>query len=139
MNLKDLKYVVAVAETKHFGKAAENCFVSQPTLSGQIKKLEEDLGVAIFERTNRSVEITAIGHEIITLARSVLEQSDAIKLLAQSHQDPLVGQLKVGAIPTLSPYLMPFILVPLKRRHPQLKLVLYEEMTHILLQRLHDH
>ncbi len=139
MNLKDLKYIIAVAETRHFGKAAERCFVSQPTLSGQIKKLEQELGVIIFERTNRSVEVTPIGQEIIQHAYLTIEQTEAIKQLAIAHQDPLAGPLRIGAIPTLSPYLMPLILMPLRRRHPQLKLVLSEEMTDTLLQRLHNH
>jgi len=139
MNLKDLKYIIAVAETRHFGKAAEQCFVSQPTLSGQIKKLEQELGVTIFERTNRSVEVTSIGQEIIQHAYLTIEQTEAIKQLALSHQDPLAGPLRIGAIPTLSPYLMPLILMPLRRRHPQLKLVLSEETTDTLLQRLHNH
>lgn len=139
MNLRDLKYIIAVAETRHFGKAAEQCFVSQPTLSGQIKKLEEELGVAIFERTNRSVEITPIGEEIVAHARQIIEQADVIQQLARAHQDPLAGPLRIGAIPTLSPYLMPLILVPLKQQHPQMKLVLSEEMTDTLLARLHHH
>lgn len=139
MNLRDLKYIITVAETQHFGRAAQRCFVSQPTLSGQIKKLEEELGVAIFERTNRSVEITPIGEQILVLARQMLEQADAIIQLAQAHQDPLAGPLRVGAIPTLSPYLMPLILLPLRKQHPQMKLVLSEEQTDILLTRLRNH
>ena len=139
MNLKDLKYIIAVAETRHFGKAAQRCFVSQPTLSGQIKKLEQELGVLIFESTNRSVEVTPIGQDIIQHAYLTIEQTEAIKQLAIAHQDPLAGPLRIGAIPTLSPYLMPLILMPLRRRHPQLKLVLSEEMTDTLLRRLHNH
>lgn len=139
MNLRDLKYIIAVAETHHFGQAAKRCFVSQPTLSGQIKKLEEELGVAIFERSNRSVEITPVGEAILTHARQMMEQADVIQQLAQAHQDPLAGPLRIGAIPTLSPYLMPLILMPLKKRHPQMKLVLSEELTDTLLQRLHNH
>lgn len=139
MNLRDLKYIIAVAETRHFGKAAGRCFVSQPTLSGQIKKLEEELGVVIFERTSRSVEVTPIGEEILQHARLMLEQADAIEQVAQAHQDPLAGPLRVGAIPTLSPYLMPLILMPLKQQFPQMKLVLSEEMTDILLHRLLQH
>lgn len=138
MNLRDLKYIISVAETRHFGKASERCFVSQPTLSGQIKKLEEELGVIIFERTNRSVEITPIGEAIMAHAYRILEQVDAIQQLALAHQDPLAGPLRIGAIPTLSPYLMPLILMPLKKQHPQMKLVLSEEMTDILLGRLHN-
>lgn len=139
MNLRDLEYIITVAETRHFGKAAQRCYVSQPTLSGQIKKLEAQLGVAIFERTNRSVEITPVGEAIVQHARQIMEQADAIEQLARAHQDPLAGPLRVGAIPTLSPYLMPLILMPLKKRHPQLKLVLSEEMTDTLLERLRAH
>lgn len=139
MNLRDLKYIIAVAETHHFGQAAERCFVSQPTLSGQIKKLEQELGVAIFERTNRSVEITPIGSELLAYARRILEQADAMQQLARAHQDPLAGPLRIGAIPTISPYLMPLILKPLRQQHPALKPVLSEELTDVLLQRLHDH
>lgn len=139
MNLRDLKYVIAVAETQHFGKAAERCFVSQPTLSGQIKKLEDELGVTIFERTNRSVEITPLGKDIVAHARQIVEQADVIQQLARAHQDPLAGPLRLGAIPTLSPYLMPLILAPLKKRIPQMKLVLSEELTDTLLERLRNH
>jgi len=139
MNLRDLKYIIAVADTKHFGRAAQRCFVSQPTLSGQIKKLEEHLGVAIFERTNRSVEITEVGEGILRHARIVLEQVDVMEQLAQSFKDPLAGPLRVGAIPTLSPYLLPLILSPLRAQFPQMHLVLSEEMTEILLRRLANH
>jgi len=139
MNLRDLKYLVAVADTRHFGHAAERCFVSQPTLSGQIKKLEGELGVTLFERTKRSVETTPLGDAIVAQARQVLEQADALWQLAQSFQDPLVGPLRLGAIPTLSPYLMPLILKPLKKRYPQLQLVLSEELTDSLLTRLGRH
>ena len=139
MNLRDLNYIIAVADTHHFGKAAERCFVSQPTLSGQIKKLEEELGIAIFERSKRSVEITPVGEEIVAHARQIMEQSDVIKQLAQAHQDPLAGPLRIGAIPTLSPYLMPLILAPLKKQHSKMKLILSEELTDILLERLINH
>lgn len=139
MNLRDLKYIIAVAETCHFGKASERCFVSQPTLSGQIKKLEEELGVTIFERTKRSVELTPTGAEIVDHARKVIEQADAIEQLARAHQDPLAGPLRVGIIPTISPYLIPLILTPLKKHYPRLKLVLTEDVTERLLQRLHSH
>jgi len=139
MNLRDLKYVIAVSETRHFGRAAERCFVSQPTLSGQIRKLEEALGVTLFERTSRSVSVTPIGMEIVRHAKLLMEQADVIEQLARAHNDPLAGPLRVGAIPTISPYLMPLILIPLKRRVPQMKLVLVEEITDSLLRRLHDH
>jgi len=139
MNLRDLNYIITVADTKHFGKAAQRCFVSQPTLSGQIKKVEDELGVAIFERTNRSVNITPVGVEILKHARLILEQSDAIQQLARAYQDPLAGPIRIGAIPTLSPYLMPLILAPLRKHYPQMKLLLSEELTDVLLQRLHNH
>ena len=139
MNLRDLKYIIAVAETRHFGKAAERCFVSQPTLSGQIKKLEEELGVTIFERTQRSVEVTPVGEAILEHARQIMEQVEVIEQLAQAQQDPLAGPLRIGAIPTLSPYLMPLILLPLKQQIPQMKLVLSEELTETLLVRLRNH
>jgi len=139
MNLRDLKYLVALADSQHFGHAAERCFVSQPTLSGQIKKLEEELGITLFERSKRSVQTTPVGELMVAQARQVLEQSDALKLLAQSHQDPLLGPLRIGIIPTLSPYLMPLILKPLQKQYPQIKLVLSEELTDTLLTRLAKH
>ena len=139
MNLRDLKYIIAVAETRHFGKAAERCFVSQPTLSGQIKKLEEELEVTLFERSYRSVEITPVGTAILTHARVILEQADLIQQLARAQRDPLAGPLRIGAIPTLSPYLVPLILMPLKKHYPQMKLVLSEELTDTLLERLRTH
>ncbi|TVQ87728.1 MAG: hydrogen peroxide-inducible genes activator [Chromatiaceae bacterium] len=139
MNLRELQYILAVAETRHFGRAAERCFVSQPTLSGQIKKLEQELGVILFERGNRAVEVTTIGRLILQHARLLMEQANAIEQVARAHQDPLAGPLRLGAIPTLSPYLMPLILVPLRERYPQLKLVLIEEMTDALLRRLLAH
>jgi LysR family transcriptional regulator, hydrogen peroxide-inducible genes activator len=139
MNLRDLKYIVAVAECHHFGQAAERCFVSQPTLSSQIKKLEDSLGVSIFERTNRSVEVTPVGESILAKAREVLERTNAIEQLAHTYQDPLAGPLRIGAIPTLSPYLMPSLFKPLKKKHPQMKVVLTEELTKSLLERLQNH
>jgi len=139
MNLRDLKYVLAVAETRHFGQAAERCFVSQPTLSGQIKKLEDELGVKIFERSNRSVAVTEFGKSMLINARQLVEQADVIEQLARAHQDPLAGPLRIGIIPTLSPYLMPWVLGPLKHTYPQIKLVLYEELTDVLLKRLDRH
>ena len=139
MNLRDLEYIIAVADSRHFGKAAARCFVSQPTLSGQIKKLEEELGVTLFERSNRSVRITDVGAEVLRHARQVMEQAEAIRSLCIAQRDPLAGPLRIGAIPTVSPYLMPLILMPLKQQHPQLRLVLSEETTERLLQRLHDH
>ena len=130
---------MTLAETRHFGRAAERCFVSQPTLSGQIKKLESELGVTLFKRTRRSVELTAIGALIVDHVRKIMEQADAIGQLAQAYHDPLSGPFRVGVIPTLSPYLIPFIILPLKKRSPNLQLVLSEEITERLIQRLRNH
>lgn len=139
MNLRDLKYMLAVAEHQHFGKAAETCFVSQPTLSGQIKKLEEELGVVVFERSNRSVHITPIGEQLLVYARRALEQVDAMQLLADTTRDPMSGSLRLGVIPTLGPYLTPLILRPLRSRFPKLRLVLREEITEMLVEHLLNH
>ena len=139
MNLRDLKYFIALAETRHFGQAAARTFVSQPTLSGQLRKLEAELGVALFERTTKAVALTPLGEALLPHARRAVEEADALAQLAKAHRDPLVGPLRVGAIPTLAPYLVPLILAPLQRRYPGLKLVLSEEITAQLLERLRRH
>ena len=139
MNIRDLNYILAVSETGNFSKAADICYVSQPTLSGQIKKLESELGVSIFERTNRKVEITAVGEEILAHARQIISEAETIKSLARNYQDPLAGPLRIGAIPTASPYVMPLILEPIKRDYPQMRLVLTEERTEQLISRLKHH
>lgn len=139
MNLRDLKYFIALAETRHFGQAAARSFVSQPTLSGQIRKLEDELGVALFERTKRRVALTPLGEALLPHARRAVEEAEALTRLARASQDPLAGPLRLGVIPTLSPYLMPLVLAPLRRQHPQLKLVLTEELTERLLERLRRH
>jgi LysR family hydrogen peroxide-inducible transcriptional activator len=139
MNLRDFRYFIAVADTRHFGRAAERCFVSQPTLSGQIKKLETELGVSLFERTNKSVSLTPIGEQLLGHARRCVEEADAVGELAQVYKDPMAGPVKLGAIPTISPYLMPLILAPLRASYPNLRLILSEEITDLLLQRLTNH
>lgn len=139
MNLRDLKYFIALAETRHFGQAAARSFVSQPTLSGQIKKLEDELGVALFERTKKHVALTPLGGALLPHARRAVEEAEALVQFARASHDPLAGPLRLGVIPTLSPYLMPLVLAPLRRQHPQLKLVLTEELTDHLLERLHRH
>lgn len=136
MNLRDIRYLVNVAETRHFGQAAKRCHVSQPTLSAQIKKVEAELGVIIFERNNRTVTTTPIGEAIIKHAHEILQESDAIEQLAQAHRDPIAGSLRLGAILTLSPYLIPMLLKPLKRDYPQMELLLTEETNPQLLQQL---
>ncbi len=139
MNLRDLKYFIALAETRHFGQAAARSFVSQPTLSGQVKKLEDELGVMLFERTKKAVALTPVGAVLLPHARRAVEEAEALAQLARAGRDPLAGPLRLGAIPTLSPYLMPLVLAPLKRKHPKLQLVLTEELTERLLERLHHH
>jgi len=136
VNLRDLQYVVALAETGHFGEAAERCHVSQPTLSAQIKKLEEYLGVALFERQPRKVTPTEVGAQVIERARRVLQETADIRELARASRDPLTGRLRVGLIPTIGPYLLPRIAVKLKRRLPKLSLMLYEYQTGPLLEKL---
>jgi LysR family hydrogen peroxide-inducible transcriptional activator len=136
MNLRDLRYLVALADERHFGKAAERCFVSQPTLSAQIRKLEEYLGVPLVERQPKRVALTATGEKIVQRARALLQQADAIVELAKTDRDPLAGALKLALIPTVGPYLLPHIAGRLRRELPRLKLMLYEYQTEHLLSRL---
>ncbi len=138
MTLTELRYIVAVARERHFGRAAEACYVSQPTLSVAIKKLEEELDVKIFERGGSEVSITDVGAEIIEQAQRVLEQSSAIREIAKRGKDPLAGPLRVGVIYTIAPYLLP----PLVRRvialTPQMPLMLQEQLTVRLLEMLRN-
>ena len=138
MNLRDLKYLVALAELRHFGKAAEACFVSQPTLSMQIRKLEEELGVALFERAPRKVMLTPAGQDMVQRARRVLAEVDQMKEAARRSKDPEAGVLRLGVFPTLGPYLLPHVVPQLRERFPQLELQLVEEKSDILLQRLRE-
>ena len=138
MNLKDLKYFVEVSRTRHFGRAAKKCFVSQPTLSGQIKKLEEELGVALFERNNKSVSLTPVAELLLPRAEKILNEADELKLQAESYKDPLAGRFKLGAIPTISPYLLPGLIPSLRQDYPQISLQITEDMTESLLQKLGD-
>jgi LysR family transcriptional regulator, hydrogen peroxide-inducible genes activator len=135
-NLQDLRYFAAVAEHLHFGRAAEACHVTQPTLSGQISKLEEQLGVRLFERTNKRVALTPIAEQMLPHARRALEEANAIQMIAVSASDPLAGPLKLGVIPTLAPYLMPLLLQPMRARYPKLTLELWEDVTHSLIELL---
>ena len=139
MNLRDLRYLVAAADTEHFGRAAERCHVSQPTLSGQIRKLEDTLGIALFERSHRSVALTEAGREVTDHARDILERVRRMEELALSRRDALVGPLRIGIIPTLCAYLLPHLLPALNARSPTLRPILSEEITAVLIKRLHDH
>src|SRR6202167_3708159 len=107
LKLKDLRYLVAVADQRHFGRAAARCFVSQPTLSAQLKKLEQAFGVQLIERAPNKVALTPAGEEIVARARRILEASDEIVTLARSHRDPLAGRVRIALLPTIGPYLLP--------------------------------
>ena len=136
MTLTELKYIVAVAREKHFGRAAESCHVSQPTLSVAIKKLEEELEVKIFERSANEVSVTALGEKIVRQAQSVLEQAAAIKEMARCGQDPVAGPLTLGVIYTIGPYLLPELVRQSIERTPQMPLILQENFTIKLLEML---
>jgi LysR family hydrogen peroxide-inducible transcriptional activator len=136
MTLTELKYIVAVARERHFGRAAEACFVSQPTLSVAIKKLEDELNVQIFERGTSEVSVTPIGEQIVTQAQRVLEQTLAIKEIAKQGKDPLVGPLRLGVIYTIGPYLLPTLVKQMIRAVPQMPLMLQENYTLKLIELL---
>jgi len=136
LSLRDLEYLVSVAEHRHFGHAAEACAVSQPTLSAQIQKLEALLGCAVFERTSRRVLVTAKGEDVLRQARTVLAEAHRLLDLAHRQEGPLHGPCRIGAIPTLGPYLFPQILRPLRAAYPALELVLSEAKTAELFDRL---
>lgn len=138
MNLRDLRYLVALAEHKHFGRAAEASFVSQPTLSTQIRKLEDELGVALVERTPRKVLLTEVGQEIVARARDVLNEVEQIKTIARRTVDPESGSLRLGIFPTLGPYLLPHVIPRIRERFPRLELLLTEEKTEVVLRLLRE-
>jgi LysR family hydrogen peroxide-inducible transcriptional activator len=138
MNLRDLRYLVALAEHKHFGRAAEASFVSQPTLSTQIKKLEDELGVALVERTPRKVLLTEVGREIAQRARDVLNEVEQIRAIARRTLDPESGTVRLGIFPTLGPYLLPHVVPHVRERFPRLELLLVEEKTEELARQLRE-
>jgi LysR family hydrogen peroxide-inducible transcriptional activator len=138
MNLRDLRYLVALAEHKHFGRAAEASFVSQPTLSTQIRKLEEELGVALVERTPRKVLLTPTGQEIARRALQVLGEIEQIRAIAMHTRDPEAGSVRIGIFPTLGPYLLPHVVPAIRARFPRLELLLTEEKTEIVLNQLRE-
>lgn len=137
MTLTELKYIVAVSQKNHFGKAAQACFVSQPTLSIAIKKLEEELGVRLFERSSKNeIRITEIGQQIIDQAYIVLQQSQILGEIAQQGKDPLSGQFRLGVIYTIGPYLLPNLIPKLSENAPNLRLIIEENFTANLFQSL---
>jgi len=138
LKLKDLRYLVAVADERHFGRAARRSFVSQPTLSAQLRKLEDYLGVKLIERQPRRIALTEAGRQVVERARRILQDSDEIVKQARHASDPLSGTLKVALIPTIGPYLLPRVAPQLRKALPQLKLLLFEHQTAVLLERLHS-
>ena len=139
MNLQELRYFAAVVEHRHFGRAAEACNVSQPTLSSQLRKLEDELGVTLLERTNKRVDLTPVGRQILEHAQRALAETAQIESVARAARDPLVGALRLGVIPTLAPYLMPLIFGPLQKSYPGLEIELWEDQTRLLLEGLRSH
>ncbi|WP_035574772.1 LysR substrate-binding domain-containing protein [Elioraea tepidiphila] len=139
MNLRDLRYLLAVAEHQHFGRAAAACGISQPTLSVQIRKLETLLGVALFERTRRAVVPTTACERLIGHVRAAVAEADAMLAEARTLRDPLAGRLRLGIIPTLAPYLLPLVFAPLREALPALEVEPWEDQTAALLERLRAH
>lgn len=138
MNLRDLEYLVALSELKHFGKAAHKCFVSQPTLSSQIKKLETELDVSLIERGSKTFLLTDTGKQVVEKAKQVLAISQEIVELSQFSKSPFKGTLRLGLIPTIGPYLLPLILKEIKEKFPDLKLILSEKKTHEIIDALNN-
>lgn len=136
MTLNELKYVIAVAKEKHFRKASETCFVSQPTLSVAIKKLEEELGVTLFERRKQDVLITPVGKKIVEIAEEILERSQDIKQIAKESQGDLTSELRIGAIYTIAPYLLPKVIPVFQQLAPDVPIIIEENYTHVLADKL---
>lgn len=139
MTLRELRYLVALADRAHFGRAAEDCHVSQPTLSTQIRKLEEYLGATLIERNTKSISLTPLGQEVAEQARQIVSRVDALVVSARAPREPLAGPLHLGLIPTLAPYFLPWFIPQVKFRHPRLQLVVHEDQTQHLLQCLRSH
>ncbi len=136
IKLKDLRYLVAVADTGHFGQAAARCFISQPTLSAQLKKLEDYLGVPLIERHPRGATLTEAGEQIVARARLMLSASDEVVAIAQTHRDPLSGRLRVAMIPTVGPYVLPQVAPAVRKQLPRLDLLLFEYQTATMLEKI---
>jgi LysR family hydrogen peroxide-inducible transcriptional activator len=138
MNLRDLRYLIALADLRHFGRAAEACHVSQPTLSTQLRKLEDELGVQLIERAPRQVMLTPAGREIADRARRIVGEVEQMKEAARRTQDPEAGSVRLGMFPTLGPYLLPHAVPRIRERFPRLELLLVEEKTESLLAMLRE-
>ncbi|MDB5815333.1 MAG: LysR family transcriptional regulator [Rhodocyclales bacterium] len=129
MTLTDLRYIVALSQERHFGRAAEKCHVSQPTLSIAVKKLEDQLGVTLFERSAADVQVTEIGRQIVAQAENVLREAHQVRDIAEAGKDPLAGPLRLGVIYTIGPYLLPALIPLLAARAPRMPLVIQENYT----------
>ncbi len=138
MTLSELKYIVALAQTRHFGKAAEQCFISQPTLSVAIKKLESELGIGLFERSKSGVTITPLGKDIVQQAQQILENVRTLQDTAAGGKDQLKGPIKIGAIFTIGPYLFPHLIPQAMQLAPDMPLYIEEDYTHNLRRKLRD-
>lgn len=136
MTLNELKYIVAVARERHFGRAAESCYISQPTLSVAVRKLEDELGVSLFERRKGEVTVTAVGERIVSQAQRVLEEASVVRSIAEQGQDQLSGPLRLGAIYTIGPYLLPHLIPQLSDKAPQMPLIVEENYTAVLTEKL---
>lgn len=139
MTLRELRYLVALADRAHFGRAAEDCHISQPTLSTQIRKLEEYLGATLIERNVKSISLTPIGQAVVQQARQILAQVDELLATARVPRGPLTGPLNLGIIPTLAPYFLPWFIPLTKNRYPRLQLVVHEDLTEHLLEQLRSY
>jgi LysR family transcriptional regulator, hydrogen peroxide-inducible genes activator len=139
MTLRELRYLIALADRAHFGRAAEDCHISQPTLSTQIRKLEDFLGVALIERNTKSVSLTPIGEEVVRSARQIVAQADALMAATKVPRGPLEGRLSIGIIPTLGPYFLPLFIPLTKASYPGLQLSVHEDLTQHLLERLRSY
>ena len=138
IKLRDLEYLDAIERFKHFGRAAEACFVSQPTLSGQLMKLEEQLNLQLVERHRRNVMLTPAGEQLVKEARNVLSAAQVFEDTARTLLDPLAGDLHMGMIPTLAPYLLPHVMEPLNEKLPKVNFYLHEKQTKVLMRELHE-
>ena len=139
MTLRELRYLVALADREHFGRAAEDCHISQPTLSTQIRKLEEYLGATLIERNAKSFALTPVGAAVVAQARQILSQVDELLILARVPRGPLAGPLNLGIIPTLAPYFLPSFIPLTKRDYPRLQLIVHEDLTEHLLEQLRSY
>jgi len=138
MTFTQLEYIVSIDLHRHFSKAAENCFVTQPTLSMQVQKLEEELGLVIFDRSRQPVVPTAAGEEIIEQAKKILAEKNRVHEIVLHKKETLSGELRIGIIPTLAPYLLPLFVQPFTRKYPKIKMVVYEMTTEMLVARLRE-